>query len=182
MRNPERTLSFLQTATEINGLVWDDATQCRYQTLLIKNRFYTPTAKNLPNELYKLITNYDHEMTYEEAAEIFTCKKYVDAPMRGRTSFDPLEKLGLVELVPHENGKKIVSVTNFGKMFLDGSIDLGEMVFASLLKTQYPYPLSNGYSDYNIKPFIGTLRLINRVNYLCAEARLPGRGLALQGH
>ncbi|MDR1705488.1 MAG: hypothetical protein LBS19_12485 [Clostridiales bacterium] len=71
MRNPERTFSFLQTAAEIEGEVWDDATQCRYQTLLIKNRFYTPTAKNLPDELYALLSNYTHELIYEEAAEIF---------------------------------------------------------------------------------------------------------------
>ena len=178
MRNPDRTLSFLQTVAEIEGEVWNHATQCRYQSLLIKNRFYTPSAENLPGELYALIQDYTHEMTYEEAAEIFARKQYVDAPMRGRTSFDPLEKLGLVELVRRDNGTETVAITDFGQMFLDGRIDLGEMVFTSLLKTQFPYPLSNGFRDYNIKPFIGTLRLIRRVNELCVSAGFPAHGIS----
>jgi len=106
-------------------------------------------------------------MTYEEAAEIFEKKNYVDPDMRGRTSFDPLEKLGLVSLERNSNAMPRVKITDFGRMFLDGQIELGDMVFTSLLKTQYPYPLSNGYKDYNIKPFIGTLHLIKRVNELC---------------
>ena len=178
MRNPERTLSFLQAVVGIEGEVWNDTTQCKYQSLLIKNRFYTPTAKNLPDDLYAIIQDYSHEMTYEEAAEIFMRKQYVDAPMRGRTSFDPLEKLGLVELVPRGNGTKTVAITDFGRMFLDGRIDLGEMVFTSLLKTQFPFPLSNGFREYSIKPFIGTLRLIRRVNELCKEAGLPAHGIS----
>ena len=137
MRNPERTWGFLKTAVEIEGEVWSNETQCKYQALLIKNRLYTPTANNLPDKLYALVTDYNHEMTYEEAAEIFSRKQYVDAPMRGRTSFDPLEKLGLVELVPQENGTETISITGFGRMFINGDIDLGEAVFSSLLKYQF---------------------------------------------
>jgi hypothetical protein len=85
MRNPERTLSFLKTAAEIDGEIWNSDTQCKYQTLLIKNRYYTPTAKNLTDELYALVLNYTHEMTFSEADDIFRQKQYVDAPMRGRT-------------------------------------------------------------------------------------------------
>jgi hypothetical protein len=170
MRNPERTLSFLKTAVEIEGDVWNDDTQEKYQILLIKNRFYTPTEKNLPKALFSLIEDYSHNLTFDEATQIFAKKNYVDAAMRGRTSFDPLEKLGLVSLDNDDSGSYRVKITEFGKMFLDGKIDLGEMVFVSLLKTQFPYPLSNGRSDYNIKPFIGTLHLINHVNELCKQS------------
>ena len=169
MRNPERTLSFLKTAAEIEGEVWCDETQMKYQALLIKNRFYTPTAKNLPEELFELVNDYSHELTYEESREIFDKKKYVDPAMRGRTSFDPLEKLGLVSLDNDTAGMPRIKITEFGRMFLDGRIDLGEMVFSSLLKAQYPNPLENGRGDYNIKPFVGALHLIKRVNDLCAE-------------
>jgi len=169
MRNPERTLSFLKTATEIEGEVWNDDTQIKYQVLLIKNRYYTPTEKNLPKALFSLIEDYSHILTFDEAAQIFDKKNYVDAAMRGRTSFDPLEKLGLVSLDKDRSGLPYVRITKFGRMFLDGKIDLGEMVFISLLKTQFPYPLSNGRGDYNIKPFIGTLHLIKRVNELCVQ-------------
>jgi hypothetical protein len=178
MRNPERTLSFLKTASEIEGAVWCDNTQMRYQALLIKNRYYTPTAKNLPPELFALVQDYSHDMTYEEAAEIFSKKQYVDAAMRGRTSFDPLEKLGLVSLDADDNGLQRIRITEFGKMFLAGKIDLGEMVFLSLLKAQYPNPLENGRGDYNIKPFIGTLRLIKKVNEICVDRGLNAVGIS----
>ena len=178
MRNPERTLNFLKTVTEIEGEIWNDNTQCKYQILLIKNRYYEPTAKNLPDELYALVTNYSHDMTFGEAGEIFRQKQYVDAPMRGRTSFDPLEKLGLVSIDKKKNGLKYVNITAFGRMFLDGIIDLGEVVFASLLKTQFPNPLEGGRHDYNIKPFIGTLHLIRKVNERCAELGLNAVGIS----
>jgi hypothetical protein len=178
MRNPERTLSFLKTAAEIEGEVWNDNTQCKYQTLLIKNRFYTPTAGNLSDELYALVTNYSHEMTFAEADAIFRQKQYVDAPMRGRTSFDPLEKLGLVSLDENGNGVKCVRITDFGRMFINEEIDLGDVVFASLLKTQFPNPLENTRRDYNIKPFIGTLRLIKRVNELCVIQEINAVGIS----
>lgn len=173
MRNPERMLSFLKTAAELEGEIWDDATQIKYQALLIKNRFYAPTRKNLSDELFALLEDYEHELTYEEALKIFTSKGYEDPPMRGRTSFNPLTKLGLAVL--HEQR---VVITEFGKMFLEGNIDLGEVALTGLLKTQYPYPLSNGYRDYNIKPFIGALRLIRRVNELCAEAGEHAHGVS----
>jgi hypothetical protein len=169
MRNPERTLSFLTTAAEIEGEIWCDETQMKYQALLIKNRYYTPTAKNLPEDLYALITDLSHRFTYKEAREIFDKKGYVDPDMRGRTSFDPLEKLGLAALEPDENGLPRVKITDFGRMFIDGKIDLGEMVFTNLLKVQYPNPIEVWRGSYNIKPFICTLRLIKRVNELCAE-------------
>lgn len=169
MRNPERTLSFLKTATEIEGETWSNDTQKKYQILLIKNRYYTPTEKNLPKALFSLIDDYSHSLTFEEAEDIFAKKKYVDAAMRGRTSLDPLEKLGLVSLDTGNNGLPHVNITQFGRMFLDGKIDLGEMVFIALLKTQFPYPLSKDRGDYNIKPFIGTLHLIRHVNKLCVQ-------------
>lgn len=166
MRNPERTLSFLKTAEEIEGNIWNNETQIKYQILLIKNRFYTPTDNNLPGKLCELIADYSHELTFDEAAQIFESKNYVAPAMRGRTSFDPLEKLGLVSLEKNADGLQCVNITEFGRMFLNGGIDLGEMVFSSLLKTQFPNPLANGRNDYNIKPFIGTLHLIKQVNKL----------------
>jgi len=178
MRNPERTLDFLKTAQEIEGEVWNDTTQCKYQTLLIKNRYYTPTAQNLPDYLYDIVKDYNQEMTFIQAEQIFHQKQYVDAPMRGRTSFDPLEKLGLVSLELNENNENIVHITSFGRMFLSGSIDLGDVVFTSLLKTQFPNPLEKARDDYNIKPFICTLHLIKQVNNLCIEHGLNAVGIS----
>lgn len=178
MRNPERILSFLQTAKEIEGEVWNDETQMKYQALLIKNRFYEPTDKNLSDIQIALLRDYSYQMTYTEARGIFDSKQYVDPDMRGRTSFDPLEKLGLVSLNPDESGMPYVCITDFGSLFLNGNIDLNDVVFTSLLKTQFPNPLSRDRQYYNIKPFIGTLRLIRRVNELCVERNEKAKGLS----
>jgi len=178
MRNPERTLQFLKTVMEIEGEVWNDETQCKYQTLLIKNRYYKPTSKNLSEKLNEIVNNYKHEMTLAEASKIFLQKRYEDAPMRGRTSFDPLEKLGLVSLDKDEESLKRVRVTKFGHMFLNGEINIGELVFTSLLKMQFPNPLEDARQDYDIKPFICTLRIIKRVNELCLECNIEPTGIS----
>ena len=168
MRNPERTYLFLKTASEIEGRIWYNETQIVYQSLLIKNRYYKPTKKNLSQKQIDILEDLHYEMSYEEARDIFDSKKYVDAPMRGRTSFDPIEKLGLVSL---EYDKKVyenrVKITELGRQFLENKVALEDVVFSNLLKFQYPNPLSHDCRNYNTKPFINTLRLIKKVNELC---------------
>lgn len=178
MRNPERMFQFLETLAEIEDEVWNHDMQCKYQILLIKNRYYKPTVENLPENLAALVTNYPHKMTFAEASEIFEKKKYVGTSIRGRTSFDPLEKLGLASLDKDNNNVKRVKITTFGKMFLEGKIDLGEVVFSNLLKIQFPNPLEKGRKDYNIKPFIGVLHLIKRVNELCEIKKIKAVGIS----
>ena len=82
--------------------------------------------------------------------------------MRGRQSINPLKKLGLVSI---KEGK--VCIADLGHLLLKDDYDLGEMFFRSFIKWQIPnldnddYRLADGY---DIKPFIGTLHLINTVN------------------
>ena len=167
MRNPERMVSFLQTASEIEGEIWNHETQMRYQILLIRNRFYEPNVAGLSEESITLLKDYSYELTYEEATRIFVEKNYVGTSMRGRNSLKPIEKLGLVGLIRDDNGQPRVRITEFGRLLLDGRIDLGEVVFRSLLKTQFPDPRSTGREDYCIKPFIGVMHLIRFVNAIC---------------
>lgn len=177
MRNPERTYSFLKTINEIEGRIWNDETQKVLQSLLIKNRFYTPTKKNLSQDQIDILSDLNYEMTYEEARDIFDSKKYVDAAMRGRTSFDPIEKLGLVSLEYDATVKQQrVHTTVLGQKFLSGEIALESVVFSNLLKFQYPNPLSDDRRDYNTKPFINTLKLIKAVDTLCQQ-----RGMKIKG-
>ena len=177
MRNPERTYSFLKTINEIEGRIWNDETQKVLQSLLIKNRFYTPTKKNLSQDQIDILSDLNYEMTYEEARDIFDSKKYVDAAMRGRTSFDPIEKLGLVSLEYDASVKQQrVHTTVLGQKFLSGEIALESVVFSNLLKFQYPNPLSDDRRDYNTKPFINTLKLIKAVDTLCQQ-----RGMKIKG-
>ena len=165
MRNPERTQSFLQVAAELEGEVWTHETQCRLQTLLIQRRFYVPRADGLTQTQLELLGDYSRQMTYDEARDIFDSKGYTDPPMRGRTSFSPLVKLGLATL---DNGNRI-QLTELGRMFLNGEVSLGEVTLSFLLKFQLPNPLSRCCQNYNTKPFINTLRLIRRVNELCRD-------------
>lgn len=179
MRNPERTYLFLKTASEIEGRIWDNETQIVYQSLLIKNRYYKPTKKNLSQKQIDTLENLNYEMSYEEARDIFDSKKYVDAPMRGRTSFDPIEKLGLVSL---EYDKKVyenrVRITELGRQFLENKVALEDVVFSNLLKFQYPNPLIHDCKNYNTKPFINTLRLIKKVNELCLSRGEKAKGVS----
>ena len=179
MRNPERAYSFLKTAREIENRIWDNETQMIYQSLLIKNRYYKPTKQKLSQRQIEILEDLHYEMSYEEARDIFDSKAYVDAPMRGRTSLDPLEKLGLVSLEydrgVHENR---VRMTELGRQFLVGEVALEEVVFSNLLKFQYPNPLSRDCKDYNTKPFINTLRLIQAVNTLCTARGEKAKGVS----
>ena len=179
MRNPERTYSFLKTIKEIEGMPWNDETQMRLQSLLIKNRFYKPTKENLSQHQIDILEDLNYQMSYAEARDIFDSKKYTDAPMRGRTTFDPIEKLGLASLeIDSKTHEVRVRITELGQLFLDNRIALEDVVFSNLLKFQYPNPLSSDCRDYNTKPFINTLRLIKKVNELCNERGLKAKGVS----
>lgn len=179
MRNPERTYSFLKTIKEVEGMPWNDETQMRLQSLLIKNRFYKPNKENLSQRQIDILEDLNYQMSYTEARDIFDSKKYTDAPMRGRTTFDPIEKLGLASLeIDSKTHEVRVRVTELGQLFLDNRIALEDVVFSNLLKFQYPNPLSSDCRDYNTKPFINTLRLIKKVNELCNERGLKAKGVS----
>src|SRR3989338_8252726 len=171
VRNPERLRSFLRVLRKMEGEIWDNNTQKKYQTMLIQERVYgfgntqfynaNRQCRGLTKEQIKLLESLE-PITYKQAEEIFETKSYVDPAMRGRQSLNPLEKLGLVVL---KKGK--ITITPLGKYLLQEDYDLGEMFFRSFMKWQVPNPSSTDYKKsqgYNIKPFIGTLHLISRVN------------------
>ena len=174
MRNPERAYQFLSTIAEMEDREWTKPAQEELQARLIKNRFYTPTKIDiLPQELQDAFNDLNHQLSLEEATAIFNAQKYEDAPMRGRTSFDPIEKMGLAGLMDNK-----IFITDTGRRFLDGEIDIGEVMLSYLLKFQYPNPLMRGFDDYNTKPFINTLRLIKYVNQKCQERGLKAKGIS----
>ncbi|MDD5016027.1 MAG: AlwI family type II restriction endonuclease, partial [Atribacterota bacterium] len=148
------------------GENWDSETQAKFQVLLIQHKVYGFGSQQFYNDLtsaqVKLMAN-PLPITFKQAKEIFTNKKYVDPAMRGRQSLNPLEKLGLAIL---EDNK--IKVTSLGEYLLQEDYDLGEMFFRSFIKWQVPNPSSSDYKEsegYNIKPFIGTLHLIAKVNH-----------------
>lgn len=177
IREAERIPAFLKTAKEMENDIWDEAAQIKFQILLIKNREYlntdsTQTFNKLNQEQINLLKDKTIEMTFEQAKDIFDTKEYQDAPMRGRQSMSPLEKLGLVD---RSSGK--IVITDVGNKLLNEEITFDEFMFESLLKLQYPNPVENEHLDWNSKPFINTLRLIKRVNELCKSNNMKEKGL-----
>jgi len=172
MRNPNRTFEFLTVAKELEGVIWNADAQNEFQILLIKHRFYCPTHSGLDDNQILILQDGNYAMTEEEAAGIFLAKNYVDSPMRGRTSFNPLTKIGLAKL-DEENRIKI---TEFGNMFLRQQITIEDVVLSSFLKLQ----LSDitGAVGFNSKPFINTLRIIKKVNEVCEERGIASRGIS----
>lgn len=176
VRNPNRVKDFLSTLQELNGCTWDEETQIKFQVLLIKNKLYKPTTKELPENLVKVLTNPLGEISYEEAYKIFSLKNYVGTAMRGRNSFSPLKKMGVANIT---NGK--VTITDTGFKLLSGEIAVEDFAFMSLLKWQYPNCTSSDFlsrDGYNTKPFVATLHLIKRVNELCEAAGEKPKGIS----
>ena len=166
LRNPERLRNFLIVLQHLENLEWNLENQKKYQILLIQNRFYGYGNRQFYNGLSQgqidLIDASSKQISFKEAENVFNAKNYEDPAMRGRQSINPLKKIGLVSI---KDGK--VFITDLGKLFLEDDFDLGEIFLRSFLKWQIPNPDSRDYSnngDYDIKPFIGTLHLINAVN------------------
>ncbi len=167
LRNPERLRNFLIVLKQLENHTWSSETQKEYQILLIQNRIYgygrSQFYKNLRREQVTLINNVSQNISFAQAEEIFNTKRYIDSAMRGRQSLNPLKKLGFVAI---EHGK--LKITDLGNLLLEENFDFGELFFRSFLKWQIPNP--NSYRSYppngvyNIKPFMGTLHLINSVN------------------
>jgi len=166
VRNPERLRDFLVVLKDVDGEEWDSETQRKYQILLIKYRKYgygsSQFYKGLSHEQTNLIDNLDKDISFGEAESIFDLKDYEDPAMRGRQSINPLKKLGLVSIKDEK-----IYITDLGRSFLTDDYDLGEIFFRSFIKWQIPNPDNDDYNPdegYDIKPFIGTLHLINAVN------------------
>ncbi len=177
IREAERIPAFLKTAKEIENEEWTKDTQIKFQILLIKNREYlnsdsTQTFNKLTPEQINLLKDKRIEMTFEQAKDIFDTKGYQDAPMRGRQSMSPLEKLGLVD---RSSGKIIL--TDVGNKLLNNEITYDEFMFEQLLKLQYPNAIEKEHLSWNSKPFINALRLIKKVNELCILNNTKAKGL-----
>lgn len=182
LRNPERLRSFLIVLSQLEGQYWNLANQRKFQILLIKERLYgygnTQFYNGLNKEQIDLIDDQVQNISFKQAEEIFNSKNYEDPAMRGRQSINPLKKIGLV-IIKDEK----IFITSLGRLFLQDDFDLGEIFFRSFLKWQLPNPDSLDYKleeGYNIKPFIGTLHLINLVNQKCLKNGEKSKGISKQ--
>lgn len=166
IRNPDRLRDFLIVLKQLENCEWNLKNQKKYQVLLIKERLYgygnNQFYDGLSQENLDLIDDPAREIPFKRAEEVFDAKNYEDPSMRGRQSINPLKKFGFAVI---EEGK--ILITDLGKLFLDEKFDIGEVFLKSFLKWQIPNPDSNDYrleEGYDIKPFIGVLHLIQKVN------------------
>jgi len=162
VRNPERLRGFLGVLQKLEGQQFTPENQIRFQVLLIQNKLYKPT--DLTREQEEYFHNIEKRMPYLVAEEIFNAQDYEDPAMRGRTSVAPLKKMGLCIARSNASG---VRITPLGEYLLSENYDLGNLFFNHFIKWQLPNPASRDFSErdgFNIKPFIGTLHLINKVN------------------
>lgn len=179
LRNADRLKSFLEILKGIEGQVWDNDLQSKFQILLIQNRLYGYNSTQFYNGLSQsdidLIDNPKNDLTYKFAKSVFDKKNYQDPAMRGRQSFNPLKKIGFAKI---ENNK--IKISDLGNYFLQKDSDIGEVFFRSFVKWQLPNLSSTDFKaedGFNVKPFIITLHLIHRVNQLCEENNLTQKGL-----
>ncbi len=171
VRNPERLRDFLVALKPLENKTWDKANQENYQKLLIKNRLYgfgsAQFYNGLTTYIIKLINDTDSEIDDDTIDEIIRLKNYTDFAMRGRQSINPLTKFGFVII---DNG--IVKITDLGKKLIASEKDAGDVFLRSFIKWQIPNPASNDFTDkgdYNVVPFVATLKLINEVNRIETE-------------
>lgn len=165
VRNPERIQEFLLLLKNFEGKEFDEECQRKFFAAQIKKRLYRPTMRTLKDvNLLKVIEKDSAEEIPEDILQkiikIYESKE-VGPEARGRTTAGILNRFGLA-VASKSRGK--VAITILGRNWLDGKISDQELFTRFLLKWQYPNPLEKGYSSFNIKPFIGTLHLINEIN------------------
>ena len=162
VRNPDRLRDFLRVLKKLERQPFDSKNQINYQILLIQNRLYKPI--NLTREQEEYFDDIEKVMSFSVAQEIFNAQNYKDPAMRGRNSVAPLNKMGMCIA---KNSTEGIEITHLGEYFLSEDYDLGKLFFIHFLKWQLPNPASRSFSEndgFAIKPFIGTLHLINEVN------------------
>ena len=153
------------------GLEWTKQNQTNFQITLIQHRLYgynkdagfsNQFLNKLSEDHKDKFTDFSQRLTFEDASDIFFSINYTDPPMRGRQSFNPFKKFGFVKLED-----KILKITDFGIYFLSDEYDLSEIFFRIFIKWQIKNTKKADYrskDSHDIKPFVGTLHLINEVN------------------
>ena len=119
LRNPERMIGWLRVVNEnLVGETWNEDTQLRFQILLIQEKLYKPL--DLTESEKEVYEDFEKEFSFEESENIFYRQNYTDPSMRGRNSFSPLKKMGLVKL-----NNDVISITSLGDYLLSDDYDFG---------------------------------------------------------
>lgn len=180
LRHPDRIVNFLKALEDFDNKEWNTKTQEEFQINLIRYRFYgfgeEQFYKGLSEKQLEKLQNTEYELSFEEAKDIFETKNYKDPAMRGRTSFKPLEKMGIAFII-----NKKLKISKLKEYIFGKNYNAQEFFLKSFLKWQYPNPISKDFSNpdiYNIKPFIATMHLIYDVNNICKEKDIKVKGIS----
>ena len=180
VRNPERLRDFLVALQPLENQEWDNANQENYQKLLIKNRLYgfgnQQFYNGLPKDIIDLVNNVDNEIDDSIVDRIIAIKNYRDFAMRGRQSINPLTKFGFAFI-----DNRIIKITDLGKKLIASNKDAGDVFLKSFIKWQIPNQANDDFADngdYDVVPFVATLRLISKVNELEASRGNNSVGLS----
>lgn len=180
VRNPERLRDFLVALKPLENKIWDNDTQEKYQKLLIKNRLYgfgnTQFYNGLTTDIIKTINNTDRDISDKIIDEILRLKNYTDFAMRGRQSLNPLTKFGFVIICDG-----VLKITDLGRKLILSERDAGNVFLKSFIKWQIPNPANDDFDDsddYEIVPFVATLKLISEVNRLEIERGEKSKGIS----
>lgn len=168
VRNPERIILFLRVLSRFEGETFDPDTQALFFKELIKTKLYLP---NGISDYYKQKYEDPEEFSVAEVKDIlsqvfyenksFNNNQEMAYAMRGRTAVSNITKMGLA-IAKESMGT--VKITELGKKFLDGEIDLVNVFFRYFMKWQLPNPIDKGYKNFNIVPFTAVMHVINKVN------------------
>lgn len=164
VRNPERLPGFLRVLKQLEGVDFTKDTQIKYQILLIKERLYTPMQ--IPLKHRDLFNDPAQEISYDIAKAVFDFQNYKDPPMRGRQSVNPLNKLGFC-IAKERMGS--VRITSLGDLFISLDADVSYIFFKSLLKLQFPNPMSTDFTKkkgFNIRPFVSAMHIMKKTGGL----------------
>jgi len=170
VRNPYRLREFLRILKRLEGKIFDENNQIKYQILLIQEKLYKPMY--LAEDFSAYYENPNMKMPYKTAKRIFDVmlsrsKELRKTPgLRGRTSAAQLAKMGFC-VAKKSLGNVII--TKFGNYFLSERYNLAEVFFRHFIKWQLPNPYSRDFGEkqgFNMKPFIATLHIIDKANKL----------------
>ena len=172
VRNPERLPGFLRVLSEFEGQIFDYNTQAAYQKALIKNKEYI--SRSAPEHLKMEYENPGQYNDYD-TEELYSLMK--DPAMRGRMSVSQFNQMGLAIALKSEGS---VVITELGRDFLDNSLSKDSNFFFNFfVKWQLPNPIEKrGYNNFDIKPFLATLNVINKVNDLEEQRGNKRKGIS----
>lgn len=176
IRDPLRVPDFLRALEQVEGRVWDHKSQDDFYIHQIALRVRKKISRaKLSIESIRLLDDSEDDLSYDQARRIFDENEYVGDGMRGRNDIALLVDLGLADKT------KNVRITALGKALLNHEIEMKEIMLNFALKFQVPQPEHSKYKSelgYSIRPFTGTLALINKVNSIWSSLGNNPKGLS----